>query len=348
MLPVVAIVGLLVVRKIRRFNLFFAFLFSAIAMILISNSGDVTSIFELISQVTSSWPIVFFGTIMLTEPLTTPPSKKWQMLYGVLVGSLFGAKFEFGRLYATPELALILGNLFSYTVSFKQRVLLVLKEKLELVPGIYEFLFKADRQFSYLPGQYMEWTLGHSQADGRGVRRYFTLASSPTEPNVHLAMRYEGNESSSFKRAVLSLPVGGKLTVSQVAGDFVLPADKHQKLIFIAGGIGITPFRSMIKYLLDKKEKRRVSLFYICKSAEERIYTDLFTKAKEVGLKTKYIFTGKGGRLGRETLEAEIKDISERTFYISGPNKMVDSVKQVLADMGVKSSQVVTDYFPGY
>src|SRR5258708_34079548 len=107
----------------------------------------------------------------------------------------------------------------------------------------------------------MEWTVGHAHSDTGGNRRYFTLASSPTEKEVHLGVRFY-DPSSSFQRAVVELPAGSTIVAGQVAGEFTLPKDPQKKLVFIAGGIGITPFRSMVKYLLDRDEKRAITLFY--------------------------------------------------------------------------------------
>lgn len=104
MLPMIMVVGILVLRKLRRFNLFLAFFIGAVA----TNP-----------QILVSWPIFFFGSVMLTEPLTTPPRQSAQMFYGLLVGILFGSSFQIGSLFSTPELALVAGNVYSGVVKYR-------------------------------------------------------------------------------------------------------------------------------------------------------------------------------------------------------------------------------------
>lgn len=140
-------------------------------------------------------------------------------------------------------------------------------------PEIVDFVFKPSQQLAFTPGQYMEFTLEHQSPDSRGNRRYFTLASSPTETTVHLGVRFYKN-SSSFKRAMYWMDGKTRLIAGQIAGDFTLPADATEKLVFIAGGIGITPFRSMLKYLLDTQQRRDIVLIYVNKAAQEIVYAE--------------------------------------------------------------------------
>ncbi len=148
-------------------------------------------------------------------------------------GILFVPQIHVGPIYSTPELALVVGNLYSYLVSPKHKVLLTLRRKKKIAANIVDFVFKPSRQLAYEPGQYMEFTLAHKGPDSRGNRRYFTLASSPTEANLHLGVRFYP-EGSSFKRAMYSLDNRIKMLAGQIAGDFTLPGDSNKKLVFIA------------------------------------------------------------------------------------------------------------------
>lgn len=95
----------------------------------------------------------------------------------------------------------MVGNVFSYLVSSKQKVVLQLRRKNKLAPGIIDFVFKSSQKLAFQPGQYMEFTLAHPRPDSRGNRRYFTLASSPTEEGVRLGVRFY-QQGSSVKQAL--------------------------------------------------------------------------------------------------------------------------------------------------
>ncbi|MBI3559227.1 oxidoreductase [Candidatus Gottesmanbacteria bacterium] len=309
-LPVLA-GGILIARKIHRLEMVAIFLVTVFVLHP-----------KVISNLTLYSPLLFFAFVMLVEPQTTPPNKKLRLIYAVIIGLFFNL---------WPEAALLLGNLFAFLVGFKQKLNLTLEEKIQLAPQIYDFVFKTDKKFSFLPGQYLEWTLNHE-------RRYFTIASSPTEENVRLGTKFS-QPSSSFKTALLNLTPGEKITAGNLDGDFILPAAGNQPLVFIAGGIGITPFRSMIKYLTDTNQKRDIILLYCAKTADEFIYQEIFKDTKTVY---------KVGRLEKEDLIKAAPDLAQRFFYLSGPHSMVDSFKKILFELGVKNNQIKTDYFPGY
>jgi len=142
-------------------------------------------------------------------------------------------------------------------------------------------------------------------------------------------------------------------------GDLVLPRDRQQKLVFLAGGIGITPFRSMIQYLLDTHQRRPIVLFYTNKTIADILYRDVFDRAeRELGLEVIYTLTdkrqlpagwkGRVGRLSPYLIQAVVPDYRACTFYVSGPNQMVDSFKGVLRELGINSARIKTDFFPGF
>lgn len=412
LIPVV-VVGFLIVRKIHRFQLFFSFILSSIVTLFIvglangtliagtMSAAGMTGTDQTMSVVQAmpsflgglfiSWPLIFFGTIMLTEPLTTPPTKKLQVMYGVLVGIIFGLPYHIGNIYATPELALIIGNIFAYLVSPKQRLILRLKEKKEIASNIFHFSFSSSSPLIYTPGQYIEWTLPHEHPDDRGNRRYFTIASSPTEEDISIGVKIipiitqsagagvnpnnatnatQGNNStntappvhpSSFKARLIDMqPSSPSSTIvaTQVSGDFIMPKNQSTPLVFIAGGIGITPFRSMIKFLVDSNQKRDIVLFYACVNPKELAYTDLFEKATHVGVKFVPIITNKEfvpenwngytGFLTKNAIEKYVPNFTSRTYFLSGPSAMVDSYRSMLREMNINRKQIRTDYFPGF
>lgn len=308
-LPLVLILGLLVVRKTRRMAMFLVFVVVATGIALAKGVG-ITELFV-------SFPIIYFGAFMLTEPASTPPTTKLRLVYAVIVGVLFNLYFE---------LALIIGNVFSFIVSPKDYKILKFLEKNRLANGVMEYVFAGNIKFT--AGQYAEWTVPHDAVDSRGNRRYLTIAASPTEEHIRIGIR-EG--VSSFKKA---LDTTDKIVVSQVAGEFVLPKDKTIKLAFLAGGIGVTPFRSMIQYLIDTQDERDIVMFYSASAPDMFAYKDVFAKYP---VKVEYV-----SMITKEMLEPH----KDRMFYISGPNVMVDAFKKMLKEMGVK--KIITDYFPGY
>lgn len=358
MLPIVLIIGLLIVRKIKRFPLFFAFIISSLMVMLYAFTSLGSSASEVLKLAFTSFPLIFFATIMLTEPLTAPPTKRLQVIYGVIIGVLFSSQFSIGPVYTTPEFALVVGNIFSYFVSSNRKFLLTLKSHSKLSNLIHEFSFASDHKIDFKPGQYLEWTFPHENADTRGIRRFFTIASSPTEDDVKLGVRIQDG-GSSFKKQLSESGAGTVVFAGSLSGEFTLPKDQNIKLVFIAGGIGVTPFRSMIKYLVDKKEKRDITLFYACAAENDFVYDDLFNEATStIGLslikvvtdttKVSEMWKGKTGFITKELIESVVPDYKDRVFYLSGPDAMVQNYKQLLIASGIKRCQIKTDYFPGF
>lgn len=354
LLPFVVIGGLLIVRKIRRADLVAAF--SVVALATIIATAPTSDFVTPIVQTLMHSSFFFLALVMLTEPLTMPPSRWLRVAYAAIVGFLFAPNIHLGSFYFSPELALIIGNVFVYFVSPKGRFLLTLVGRNKIADGTYEFIFAPDKPLAFKPGQYLEWTLGHRFSDNRGNRRYFTVASSPTEAEVRLGVKFYAPESS-FKRALWNMKANDILSASHVAGDFVLPQDKKKKLVFIAGGIGVTPFRSMVQYLIDMKDARAVTLLYSNKTVSEIAYRDVFDRAaRSIGMKTVYALTDEklpipgtyAGFIDGALIMREVSDYKECVFYISGPHRMVEAFKKTLHDMGVSRFNIKSDYFPGF
>src|SRR5579872_4796258 len=223
MLPTVLIGGLLIVRKVRKVDMILSFLAVAIAVILGTSLAKGSDFILTVKRIFFDSPILFFAFVMLTEPFTTPAKKTLQAMYGALVGFLFAPQVHLGSLYTTPEIALLIGNVFSYVVSPTKRLLLTLVEKIQIAPDMYDFIFSADSKLAYDAGQYLEWTVPHEEIDNRGMRRYFTLSSSPTEPDLRMGVKFYQN-SSTFKRALISLKIGQQIFAGQLSGEFTLPA----------------------------------------------------------------------------------------------------------------------------
>lgn len=350
--------GFLVVRKVRRFEVVTSYL----AVVLIATAAYAlirgTSVAVSLKQTVLYYPVVFFSTIMLIEPSTMPPTRRWRILFSAAVGLLSTQFVHLGSFYFTPELALLSGNLLGWLVSQRQRYILTLREKFSLAPTIMELVFDGPRRPTFRPGQYLEWSLPHAKTDGRGSRRYFTIASSPTERGLRLGIK-QYQPMSSYKQTLVNLQPGQTIIAEQLDGDFVLPRDRHQPLVFIAGGIGITPFRSMLKYLLDRQEARPMTLFFANQTVSDIVYTDIIEQAEaELGLKTVYIlsdlkkipahWTGQRGFITAQMIQQEIPNYSAARFYLSGPQGMVTAYVRILKSLGIPNQRITTDYFPGF
>jgi len=287
-------------------------------------------------------PFFFFACVMLTEPLTAPQGKVWRLIYGVVVGGLAAPNVAIARYYFTPEVALLVGNLLTVIVSPQGRVVLTLERIEQAAAGVYDFVFQPDRKLAFAAGQYLEWTLPLQGSDSRGNRRYFTIAFSP--------------RGSAFKRGLSQLQPGDQIVASQLAGSFTLPRNRRRKLAFIAGGIGMTPFRSMLEELLERGETRPIKVLYGNNRLDEVAYADVLKRARdELGIPTWYAVrdaTGatsdmKVGFIDADMIEERIPDYRDRTFYVSGPQPMVSATRESLRELGVPAWRIKTDFFPG-
>lgn len=355
--PLVVAGGLLVARKIRRLGMVVTFIATAIlstlVFVLLAGRDAGTALQNIIFH--SS--LFFLAFAMLTEPWTSPTTNGKRIVYAIIVGILFAPALHIGSVYSTPELALVIGNLFAFAVTAIIKTRLHLKSKRAYGKRTEDFELIPEHKFAYKPGQYVEVTLPHAAADSRGLRRYFTLASSPTEDTLRFGIRYY-EPSSSFKKILRDADDNLFMSAGQLGGDFTMPNDKNTKLAFIAGGIGVTPFRSMVKYLSDTNDDRSVKLLYAEKSLDDIAYGEIFEEArKKVHVDTTYVINEikslpsphiKPGHITSELIKATVPDYLERTFYISGPQPMVVAMKDTLSELGVPSSHIKVDYFFGY
>jgi ferredoxin-NADP reductase/Na+-translocating ferredoxin:NAD+ oxidoreductase RnfD subunit len=353
LLPLVAVGGLLIVRKVQRFDLVLSF--AAVSLVMTTLIVHESSIWLPAWQLLVHSAFFFFAFVMLTEPATMPATRVKRIAYGAAVGLLYAPGIHLAAAYSSPEIALTIGNLGAYLMDPKVRRILTLLRIEDTSTSTKEFVFSADKPLRFKPGQYVEWTLPHARSDSRGNRRYFTIASAPTDTEIRLGVKFY-EPSSSFKRALAALRAGDKISVANVNGDFVLPEDATRKVVLIAGGIGITPFASMIRSMLATHDSRSAILLYSSRSPEDISYRALFEQARaELGIKTIYAVNQgaadeHGMRVGvidMSLIKSEIPDYAERTFYLSGPRSMVVAFKRQLAALGIHRRQIKTDFFPG-
>lgn len=234
---------------------------------------------------------------------------------------------------------------------------LTLNRKEWLSPSSLRLWFGDDPPLEFRSGQFIQVALPHDDPDDRGIRRFFTIASSPTEDGIAIITKVP-EACSSFKRALAALEPGGRMAVISLRGSFVLPDEPGVPCAFLAAGIGITPFRSMVKYMLDTDLRCPTTLLYGEWCLEEFLCLDVFQQAEEVlGLKSIYTITGpevppdwngRTGFISPAMITGEIPDYRERMFFVCGPPLATKSMEIILQDLGVPRERVLKDYFPGY
>lgn len=227
-----------------------------------------------------------------------------------------------------------------------------MKVRLERIEPVTDstrtFWFAPERRYRYLAGQYAELILPHADMDDRGDRRWFSFSSSPTEPLLAITTKFHP-QGSSFKRHLFTLHVGDEALITDPLGDFVLPRDESIPLVFVAAGIGITPIRSMVQYLIDRKESRNIQLVYITRSPDGMAFKPLL--ASYPGLELLPVYTMRNGEQRQPSTEAimtPLGDTTDKRLYLSGPQLLIEQLWSDMQHHGIRRDQLLLDYFPGY
>lgn len=333
------VIGFIVLLKIRRFQLFLSFLIPALFIIIAKDTSGL-GLSSIVTTALTLYPLLFLGSIMLTEPNTMPTTENKRLLFGAIVGILFAANLDIGPLAASPHLALIVGNFFAFAVSNRSSARMKLVSKTQLTPTTYNFSFKPNRPLKHAAGQYIEITLPGVKIDTRGNRRTFTIASSPRSDLIQIGVKFY-DKGSQFKKKLLALQPGDVVMGSHVSGDFTLPKTNASPIVLVAGGIGVTPFIAMLEEMIANKTKQAVDLYYFASDKSEIAFKDVLKKAQEAGVKI-HPRIGPGLRLTDEDMRSH----KSAHFYLSGPPGMVNGYKAQLQKMNIK--RIHTDLFTGY
>jgi ferredoxin-NADP reductase len=232
-----------------------------------------------------------------------------------------------------------------------------IKEKREVARGTLLVIFDlAGVEFDYLPGQYF-WVelLDPPYEDEKGSRRHISAVTSPTERGVlGLCTRIR---DSAFKRSLLQLPIGAAVEVEQPKGTFVLPQDATQPLVFVAGGIGITVFRSMLRYIQDERLPHRVTLVYSNSDRESAAFLDELEEIARTNENVQLIVTmtsdddwpGERRRVDADFLVEYLGEtLNDATYMVAGPPEMAEAVTDQLKAAGVADQSITTGTFSGY
>ena len=213
------------------------------------------------------------------------------------------------------------------------------------------FYFQPEADFSWIAGQYTEIHLPHDKVDSRGTQRLFTITNLSEDGFVSIATRTNG-QASSYKRKLLNLQPGDMVTMSEPMGDFILPRDATIPLVFVAGGIGITPFVSIFRDLYAREQQRDIHFLYALHTEADIIFQDTYTKASihttVFVSEPSHEWSGERGRLTGDRVLKTSAPSPHALFYLSGPERMIETLQKELLSLGIEQRQIVTDFFHGY
>jgi ferredoxin-NADP reductase len=232
-----------------------------------------------------------------------------------------------------------------------------IKEKRDVAKRTLMVVFDLlGEEVDFQPGQYFWVTLlDPPYDDEKGPRRHITVVTSPTERGVlGLATRLR---DSAFKRSLAELPEGTEVEVEQPKGSFVLPQETDRHYVFIAGGIGITVFRSMLRYIADEGLPHRVTLVHSNRDRESTAFYDELRELEAANPNVEIVYTmtqdsaweGETRRIDAEMLRDHLgEELDSYTYLIAGPPAMVDGVAEALQGAGIPEDQVLPARFSGY
>ena len=229
-------------------------------------------------------------------------------------------------------------------------------EKREVAEGTLFVVFDVPEEVDFIPGQYFWVELpDRGFSDERGLRRHVSVATSPTEDGVlGLATRLR---DSAFKQTLAALDVGDEVDVEQPKGDFHLPEETDRPYAFVAGGIGISVFRCMLRYIADLGLPHRVTLVYSNRDRAATAFLDELEEIEESATAVRVVLTMTDDpewegetRLVDEAMLRDVlgEEFDGTTFLVAGPPGMVDGVVESLEAAGLPEDQIRPDRFSGY
>jgi ferredoxin-NADP reductase len=221
---------------------------------------------------------------------------------------------------------------------------LTLTDKRQETEDVVSFIFTPEAGFTWKAGQFLTLLVPHENPDSHGTEHYFTIASAPYEEVVQITTRLTG---STFKNTLNSLPIGSTLEAKGAEGDFVLE-NPTGEYVFIAGGIGITPIHSILKQLIHEGKQIKATLLYGNRSKNAVFKDELEVFAAHIpDFQVHYILDPE--HIDPDHVRKYVPDLKTPTFYISGPEPMVEALEKTFAEeLGLTEEQMIRDYFPGY
>lgn len=206
----------------------------------------------------------------------------------------------------------------------------------------FSLILKKPENFHFYPGQYLDIKL--PVKDPNGDTRAFTISSSPTEDFLMVTVK---KGLSPFKKSMCQLKIEEEIETSHPAGTFTL--DESTPAIFFAGGVGITPFRSMIKHAHDNQFKTQITLIY-SHSDDNFLFKDELDQwqKKLSNLTINYFNTSQKGRLTKDIIHNSRFQIHNSVFYLAGSHQFVNDLEKTLLTLGIDQTDIRYDRFDGY
>jgi len=233
-----------------------------------------------------------------------------------------------------------------------------LKSRQEIASGTMAFHFEKPQGFSYAAGQFGDVTLANPpETDAEGNTRTFTLASAPYEGDLMVATRMR---DTAFKRVLKTMALGTEVSLNAPDGSLTLHSDARIPAVFLSGGIGVTPVRSIVLQATHDKLPHKIVLFDSNRRPEDSAFLDELAETQKrnpnftlVGTMTEMeksskVWTGETGYVTQAMLLKSVHDLSLPIFYISGPPAMVAAMRKILDDSGVMGDKIRTEEFAGY
>lgn len=233
-----------------------------------------------------------------------------------------------------------------------------LKARDKIAEGTMAFHFEKPAGFQFKPGQYADLTLiNPAETDSEGNVRTFSIASAPYEGELLFATRMR---DTAFKRVLSSVPLGTEVKLEGPMGSFTLHKNPAKAAVFLAGGIGITPFRGILRQAAKDKLPHQLYLFYSNRRPEDAAFLAelqnlsessplfIFIPSMAEMERSKRSWSGERGFINREMLVKHFCDLNGPIYYVAGPPAMVAAMQQMLTKAGVNEDDIRTEEFGGY
>ncbi|MBI3623274.1 ferric reductase-like transmembrane domain-containing protein [Candidatus Pacearchaeota archaeon] len=350
-----------IIKTQRKFSIFTYFIvFSHPLFIILSQNSYVKYLIPRFSELpfaAGAISLYIFAGIMISSLLYKRVSyKTWQYLhvltYVLFFFILYHAKnvgssvneLSIKIIFYTLTILVILGIVYRTNYKLKQRKnQFFLKEIKQETNDTFTLVIEPKQPVAFKPGQFFFLRL-----DGRKLyaRHPFSVSNVPEK-----YLNFTIKDTGRFTKEAKNLKPGDEIRIEGPFGKFIVDDDNEKDLVFIAGGVGITPFMSMIKDNINKSVKRNIILLYGSKTEKDIIFKKELDSISQSWFRKVYVLSNEKtdnydfGRIDEKILLKYVKDVKDKKFYICGPKAMMDSLKQTLKKLRIKKEDIVIEDF---